>query len=359
MGRNRGKRTKRKPSPPAKSTIQLVSTTPSSPVPSPPKPRFHIDWKQVNFLQFLVIFALFLFLLLYIVIPVLNEINWIRPHAYAIAQIIGSSFVVIATILSAGVINVQKVNLWQKPKLKQAFYALAISSLATLIVLLTIVQPPPLVPTHPQLASIPYPPYHGTLVLNGMQSRPSKGYYWEQKTNSDGSCKFVGADYHVATSNQKGLEICPAINTSFHNFAFEIDMTFLKPGNAAILFEATNQTAYQLTITSLGNYAQVSLAVLSGLDSQEPNVRGLIDPILIVARDQGPVQFASGYTNRIAVVVNNQTIVPYVNGLTVPTLKRSDDSSNQGGIALEAFNSSDSQNTQTEVVFSNARVWAL
>jgi hypothetical protein len=192
-----------------------------------------------------------------------------------------------------------------------------------------------------------------------MQSKTSKEYYWEQKTDSDGSCKFVGADYHVATSNQKGLEICPAINTNFHNFAFEIDMTFLKPGSAAILFEATDQSAYQLTITSLGNYAQLSLDALTGFDRQEPHVRGLIDPIPMVARDQGPVQFAPGYTNRIAVVVNNQTIVSYVNGLTTPTWKISDDASNQGGIALEAFNASDSQNTQTEVVFSNARAWTL
>lgn len=168
---------------------------------------------------------------------------------------------------------------------------------------------------------------------------------------------FIGAIYHIITVNKQNLEICRVINANFHNFAFEIDMTFLKTGHAALLFEATNQKAYQLTITSVENYAQLSLDALSGLDSQTPILRGLIDPVLIVARGQGPVQFGPGYTNRIAVVVDNQTIIPYINGQTAPDWRVSDDSSDQGGIGLEIFNSPDNQNLQTEVVFSNARAW--
>ena len=357
MSRNRRKKVRSELHPPEKSSILLVPPTLAPPVSAALKARFHIDWKQINFLQFLFILSLFLFLLLYIFIPVLNEINWLRPHAYATTQIIDSAIVVIATLLSAGVIKVKKVDPWQKFRTKQMFYSLALSVVATLLVLLSIIQPPSL--THPQLVPIPFPPYHGTLVFNSMPSRPAEGYYWEQKTDSDGSCKFVRSNYHIATVNQKGFEICSAINTSFHNFAFEIDMTFLKPGNAAILFETTKQTAYQLTITSLGNYAQLSLAALSELDSQEPTIRGLIGPTLIVAAGQGPVQFALGFTNRIAVVVNNQMIFPYVNGLTTLNWRESDDSSSSGGIALGAFNSSDNQDIQTVVVFSHARAWAL
>ena len=359
MSGNQRKKSKRKQRSPTKPTIQFVTPASPSSVAITPKPRFRIDWKGVNILQFTAIFALFMLLMLYLVIPLLNEVNWLRPHVYATAQIFGSSLVVVATFLSAGVIKFKQVNLWQKPKPKQAFYALAVSAFVTLIILIPIIQLPSPAATHLQLASIPYPPYRGTLVLNGMQSPTSKGYYWKSSTDSYGYCKFVGADYYVTASNQKSLEICPAINTSFHNFAFEIDMTFLKPGNAGLLFEATNQVAYQLTISSLGNYAQFSLAVLSGFDTQEPSVRGLVGPMPIVARDQGPVQFASGDTNRIAVVVNNQTIVPYINGLTAPTWRITDDSSSQGGIALEAFNSSDSSGAQTEIVFSNARAWEL
>ncbi|HEY4036993.1 MAG TPA: hypothetical protein VGL94_23800, partial [Ktedonobacteraceae bacterium] len=70
-----------------RSTIQVV--LPSSPsIPSPTKKRFHIDWKQVNFVQFVAVFSCFLFLTLFAIIPVLNEFSLLRPHTNALAQIL-------------------------------------------------------------------------------------------------------------------------------------------------------------------------------------------------------------------------------------------------------------------------------
>jgi hypothetical protein len=264
------------------------------------------------------VFSCFLFLTLFAIIPVLNEFSLLRPHTNALAQILSSAFLAFATILSVGFIYFQKVKIWQSFNPKQIIFDAVISVFAVFVLIASIMQFPSSSSSfHPNLSRIPYPPYRqGTLVLDGMPNKPSSKYYWVQRTDSQASCKFVGSDYYVSTTKQDSVAWCELVNSDFHNFAFEIDMSFLKPGIASILFQLTNQASYELDIQSIGNGAELSLGVLSGFEKGKLNYRGLIQPMPIVARDEGPLVFSSGNTNRIAVVVIDQTMNIYVNGLT-------------------------------------------
>jgi hypothetical protein len=96
-----------------RSTIQVALSSSSSTL-SYTKKHFHLNWKQVNFVQFVVIFSCFLFLTLFVIIPVLNEFNLLRPHTNALAQILSSALLALATILSMGLIYFQKVKILQR-----------------------------------------------------------------------------------------------------------------------------------------------------------------------------------------------------------------------------------------------------
>lgn len=356
MGRKKNRRSGRDRNTSAKPTATVAPQVALQPTP-PPQPQGF--WKQINFTHFIALFLIPLSFTIILVIPILYNFHLVRPVLESIAAPFIPATGIIVGALALGLFKFSPLKF---EKSKQLFFALASGGLLS-IVLIAVALPIPLAQSSsyqdPPLTAIPYAPYKGVLVLNGMPTTPSKGYYWEQKANSYGSCKSVDGAYQVSTNNREDLEICSAINTDFKNFAFEVDMTFQHLGDASIFFEANSQAAYDLTISSLGNYAQFSLLVITGWGTQHLSSRSLVDLTPIILKNQGPVIFTPGVTNRIGIVVKNQTIVPYINGSYAPDWIKTDDTSTQGGIALGAFTPSDQTDTRTVVTFSDARLWTL
>jgi hypothetical protein len=74
---------------------------------------------------------------------------------------------------------------------------------------------------------------------------------------------------------------------------------------------------------------------------------------------KGSTLFGPSYTNHIGIVANNQNLNIYVNGETTKAWQITDDSASQGAIGVGAFTPLSQDSTQTEVAFSNARIWQL
>src|SRR5205807_5839032 len=63
-------------------------------------------------------------------------------------------------------------------------------------------------------------PFSANVVLNDPLTDNNHGYQW--KTNSD--CSFTGGAYHAADSSNNTYVRCPASNTNFSNFTYQVTM---------------------------------------------------------------------------------------------------------------------------------------
>ena len=172
MGRNQRRRANRKGSSSAKSTVKVV--TPTSPQPA--------KGFSYNFSEFIFPLLAPLLFTLIIVVPILSGFHLIRPEAAIIAEPIVTGILFVAALLSAGIFPIKKIDPFHPKNPKLARNALIAGVLLSLLLIGGVLPYPsakPKIHPGPQLAAIPYPPYKGVLVLDGMQSRPSKGYYWQ------------------------------------------------------------------------------------------------------------------------------------------------------------------------------------
>jgi hypothetical protein len=96
------------------------------------------------------------------------------------------------------------------------------------------------VPTHNTVITptVPQNPYAngGTLVLNDPLLDNSKGNGWLTGVNPRGAtCEFRGGGYYSTQPVQGFFHSCPANNTDFSNFAFEVQMTLISGDYAGII----------------------------------------------------------------------------------------------------------------------------
>ncbi len=195
----------------------------------------------------------------------------------------------------------------------------------------------------PSPSSNPYPPNTGTLVLNDPLVDNSKGYQWEQGTNSNNAtCQFTANGLDVTQPKQGFFHGCVAHVTSFTNFAYEVQMTMLSGDYAGIIFcaDTARGTYYFFYIKPSGDYA---LRTLSN------------DQFTGTLKSGSSTAIHTGLnaSNLIAVVVQNGNINLYANRTLVASVR---DSSYTHG-AIGVFTGNDVNAAET--VFSNAKVWSL
>ncbi len=183
-------------------------------------------------------------------------------------------------------------------------------------------------------------PFSNTLVLDDSLSG-NTSHNWFVGSNSSGTaaCGFVSGGYQVSVSSS--FFLCSAQNTNFSNFTYEVQMQIIRGDCGGIMFRANPQavTAYYFPVCSNGQYgffrfAGCSTCVQTLTSGSIPN-------------------FAGSQLNRIAVVANGSRLDLYVNGQRIGGTTDNHYSSGQIGVGMSV------SSAQTQVVFSNAKVWTL
>lgn len=193
----------------------------------------------------------------------------------------------------------------------------------------------------------PYPPPGATLALNDPLSDNNLGYNWNESTTSTGSCSFTGGAYQVSSPITPDYHACAAQNTNFSNFAYEMDLTIIAGNCGAITFrgDISAKHYYFFRICQNGSY---DLLVYEGSGYAVQTLVNCDTPC-----SNPRIHSGLNQPNLLAVVANNNNIDLYVNHQLITRVIGNTYSQGQIGVAA------DNDNSPTEVIFSNAKVWTL
>lgn len=189
----------------------------------------------------------------------------------------------------------------------------------------------------------PFPAYT-TLALDDPLSDNSHGYRWnENNTDQYGTCAFGEGAYHVNATLGGGTKYCQASNTTFSDFAYQVQMTIVKGNRGGIVFrnDPTKGTSYYFSIGQDGTYALwIFFCTANNCNFSAP-----------LNSSSPAIHTGLNQTNMLAVVARDSTIDLYVNNQYLDHVSDSSSSQGQIGVAVSDVNS------PSEVVFSNAKVW--
>ena len=163
---------------------------------------------------------------------------------------------------------------------------------------------------------------------------------WEATT----ACNLTNGAYHASIATKSEIVFCRALSTDFHNVAFQVQMTILKGDLGGLMFrgslDAANQVqSYFFALDPVGGYHLFTL------------LGGGLNPL----REATSPAITSGLNkpNLITVIAQDNRFYLYVNKQFVAVVR--DNSYSSGGVGLFALD----LNLPTDVVFSNAQMWAL
>lgn len=207
----------------------------------------------------------------------------------------------------------------------------------------------------------PYPPHEGTLVLYDPLSDNSQGWDWiDPSLFNNPNCYFAENTYHAVGGTQGGTESgsdCAATKTDFTNFAFEVQMKFIKghaeDSSGGISFRdnvglsTKDEGWYSFIIRMNGSYnLQVCL---------EGSCIDLTSPSWAIAK---AIHTGLDVSNVIAIVAKNNTFDLYANGehIAGPIINGNHSASvlTHGTIGVSSMCVS-----SCEISYSNAKVWSL
>ena len=198
-------------------------------------------------------------------------------------------------------------------------------------------------------------PYGGILVFNDPMIDNSQGHNWDviSSASAGTSCQFTDNAYHmIMPGNYSGA--CFGQTTSFNDFAFQVQMKFLKYGQhfsgGGLIFRSTNNSDYYvLEIFESGQYTFFSCK--SGGDCSH-GIAGYPQSSQIPSFHTGLNQ-----VNTIAVVAQGNTFTFYANGQTFAG-PITDDTNTNGALGFYAEGGSEGgAGATTDVAYSNVTVW--
>src|SRR5581483_3308316 len=141
-------------------------------------------------------------------------------------------------------------------------------------------------------------PFSDKLILNDALTDANHGRGWTTSAN----CAFSNGAYHVTETKNKAFDTCPAPQSNFSNFTFQVTMNIIKGDIGGITFRGddANNKFYAFVFDQTSSYAL--LAYSSGT-----NPSGL--------KTGSAVSFHSGYgqANQIGVTARGDTIQLFVN----------------------------------------------
>lgn len=199
-------------------------------------------------------------------------------------------------------------------------------------------------------------PYGGTLAMTDSLVDNSQGHQWDESNDptTGTSCQFTNSAYHMVMPGNYG-GACLGQATHFGNFAFQVQMTFLKygqhfSGGGLVFRGGPGSKYYVLEIFESGQYTFFSC---SGNDCSH-GIAGYPAASLIPSFHLG-----LNTTNTIAVVANGNTFTFYANGQRFAG-PFTDSTYTQGTIGFYAEGGSEGGAGATvDVAYSNVKIWQL
>ncbi len=193
----------------------------------------------------------------------------------------------------------------------------------------------------------PYAPPAGSLALNDPLTDNSNGYFWGEGSDAGGNCNFLDGSYHASTSMQNHARLCYPENTSFSNFAYQVQLTIIKGNCGGIIFRADNLKFYYFFICQDGSfglrkYIDGDTFILLRPGNQVSN-----------SASSSPIHQDLNTSNTIGVNAFSNSITLYINQQQITQINDSSYSHGKIGVAAESIT------TPTEVKFSNAQVWTF
>ena len=182
----------------------------------------------------------------------------------------------------------------------------------------------------------------GSPVLDDSLSFNTGSSWEEDQAQGGGGCGFSGGAYH-ASIDQKGFYFaCAAQNTSFSNFAYQVQMTITK-GDAGGVFFRGNRSASQFYLLSIARDGTFDLFI-----SKDQNHSSDLN-----FGNSSAIKKSTGQANLITIVVRGNSIYFYINKQYAGSVNDSTYTGGQVGVFVDA------RTTATDVAFNNAQVWKL
>lgn len=195
--------------------------------------------------------------------------------------------------------------------------------------------------------SISAPRLTGTLILDDPMSDNSKGYQWDQGDLNGGLglCGgFTNNVYHVTIRIPGVVSCSPEAKVPLlKNLTFQVQMSVIGGDEGGISFRG-NSALSQFYYFAVGTDGSYHLDI----DNRASN---LDMPQILLEGTNAAIKKGLNQPNGLAVVASGSSISLYVNYSLID--KVNDSTYSQGQIGVAAGDRFD----QTEVVFSNAKVW--
>lgn len=181
-------------------------------------------------------------------------------------------------------------------------------------------------------------PFSNKLILNDALTDANHGQGWTTSAN----CTFSNGAYHVTETKNKAFDTCPAPQSNFSNFTFQVTMNIIKGDIGGITFRGddANNKFYAFVFDQTGSYAL--LAYSRGTDPRN-------------LQAGSATSFHSGYSqaNQIGVTARGDAIQLFVNGQQLASVH--DPAYNHGQIGMIVYDTGKA----TDIAFTDAKVWGL
>jgi hypothetical protein len=182
----------------------------------------------------------------------------------------------------------------------------------------------------------------GTPAMNDPLVQQDTNQWELDNKTGGGGCAFSNGSYHASMPQAGFFAPCYAQNSSFNNFAFQVQMTILKGDRGGLIFRSDGTSKFYLfRIDQNGAY---NLFLYTNSNSTKNLLEGTAPAIIHTGLNA---------SNTIAVVAKGSNIYLYVNQKYLASTTNSTYSS--GSIAVFA----EDHTNATEVAFSNVQVWQL
>jgi hypothetical protein len=182
----------------------------------------------------------------------------------------------------------------------------------------------------------------GTPAMNDPLVQQDTNQWELDNKTGGGGCAFSNGSYHASMPQAGFFAPCYAQNSSFNNFAFQVQMTILKGDRGGLIFRSDGSSKFYLfRIDQNGAY---NLFLYTNSNSTKNLLEGTAPAIIHTGLNA---------SNTIAVVAKGSNIYLYVNQKYLASTTNSTYSS--GSIAVFA----EDHTNATEVAFSNVQVWQL
>lgn len=179
----------------------------------------------------------------------------------------------------------------------------------------------------------------GTPLIDDPLNDPATSN-WFHITEAGSSCDYVDGVYHIRPSLSDHSVICPMRDGWFTNYAFQVQLMFIAPGEGGLMFNNDGKAAYFFGIDPGGGY---------GLDV----VKAAATTNLLTGNNAA-INTGVNQTNLLTIVAFDGQIYLYANRQLLG--HKADSTSINGQIGLFAQNAPDHV---ADIIFNNVKVWSL